>query len=171
MGGYPDLFNHLFGHTCSMTPRVKWAGRVLVSVVLLLALLILLWLAIPFERCLVVAKHIELTGLSSFWDGGSRSFAFKLPGWRSMVVFVPHRNPEFGGNPDFQEIWLKPNDASTRQVCLRPGSALETHLLTLLRTASVKANLEASLTNWPWAPASKDLKWLAARIEDRRSKW
>lgn len=154
-----------------MTPRVRWAGRLLVGVALLLALFALLWLAIPFERCLLVANHIELTGWSSYWDGGSRSFAFKLPGWRSVVVFVPHRSPELGGNPDFQDIWLGPNNASMRQIRLRPGSALETHLLTLLRTASVKANREASLTNWPWAPTSKDLKWLAARIEDRRSKW
>jgi hypothetical protein len=88
-----------------------------------------------------------------------------------MVVFVPHRNAAFGGNADFQEIWLGPNKAAMRQVCLKPGSAFEAHLLTLLRTATVKENREASLTNWPWAPAPKDLQWLAARIEDRKSKW
>ena len=154
-----------------MTPRAKWAGRVLMGFAILFALFVVLWLVIPFERCVLVVKQIELTGWSSYWDGGSRSFAFRLPGWRSMIVFVPHRNAALGGNPDFQEIWLGPNKAAMRQVCLKPGSALETHLLTLLRTASVKENQEASSTNWPWTPTPKDLKWLAARIQDRRSTW
>ena len=139
--------------------------------VTLLAFFAALRLAIPFERYLLAIKHVELTGWSSYWDGGSRSFAFNLPGWRSMIVLVPHRNAALGGNPDFQEIWLGPNKAAMRQVCLRPGSALEAHLLTLLRAASVKENRETSLTNWPWAPSLGDLRWLAARIEDRRSKW
>ena len=154
-----------------MTLRVKWAISFLLGGAILVALFVVLWLVIPFERCVLVVKHIELTGWSSYWDGGSRSFAFRLPGWRSMIVFVPHRNATLGGNPDFQEIWLGPNKTAMRQVCIKPGSALETHLLTLLRTASVKENREASLTNWPWAPAPKDLEWLAARIEDRKSKW
>jgi hypothetical protein len=154
-----------------MTPRAKWAGRVLVSFAILFALFVVFWLVIPFERCVLVVKHIELTGWSSYWDGGSRTFAFRLPGWRSMIVFVPHRNAALGGNPDFQEIWLGPNKSAMRQVCLKPGSALETHLLTLLRTAGVKENQEASSTNWPWMPTPNDLKWLAVRIQDRRSKW
>jgi len=153
-----------------MTHRLKWAGSLLVGAVTLLALFVALWLAVPFERYLSTIKHVELTGWSSYWDGGSRSFAFKLPGWRSMVVFVPHRNAAFDGNPNFQEIWLGPNTTAMRQVCLEPGSALERHLLTLLRTASVKENRKASLTNWP-SPTPKDLQWLTARIEDRKSKW
>jgi hypothetical protein len=88
-----------------------------------------------------------------------------------MVVFVPHRNPELGGNPDFQEIYLGSNDEAKRQVRVEPGSRLETRLLTLLRTASAKTTAETSPTNWPWAPTTKDLKWLAERIQDRKSKW
>lgn len=154
-----------------MTSRIKWAGSGVVGFAAVFALFVVLWLAMPFERCVLLVKHIELTGWSSYWDGGSRSFTFSLAGWRSMIVFVPQRNAGFGGNPDFQEIWLGPNEAAMRQVCLKPGSALETHLLTLLRTASVKESQEANPTNWPWTPTPKDLKWLAARIEDRSSKW
>ena len=154
-----------------MSPRVKYGAGILVALVALLAFLVVFRLATPFACYISSAKQIELTGWSSYWDGGSRSFAFRLPGWRSMIVFVPHRNVALGGNPDFQEIWLGPNKAAMRQVCLEPGSALETHLLTLLRTASVKENQEASSTNWPWTPTPKDLKWLATRIQDRRSKW
>jgi hypothetical protein len=150
---------------------MKRAARIGVAAVALLAVLAWLRLAIPFQRYLLSAKHIEYTGLSSYWDGGSRSFAFKLPGWPSMVVFVPHRNPELGGNPDFQEIYLGPNDEAKRQVRVEPGSGLETRLLILLRTATAKTNAETSPTNWPWAPTTKDLKWLAERIQDRKSKW
>jgi hypothetical protein len=154
-----------------MTGRMKWAARIVVAVAAPLALLAWLRLAMPLERYVLSAKHIEYIGFSSYWDGGSRSFAFKLPGCRSMVVFVPHRNPELGGNPDFQEIYLGPNDEAKRQVRVEPGSALETRLLTLLRTATAKTNAATSLTNWPWAPTTKDLKWLAERIQDRKSKW
>jgi hypothetical protein len=154
-----------------MTSRVKWAGSVLVGFAALFALLVAIWLAIPFERCVLVVKHIELTGWSSYWDGGSRSFTFSLPGWRSMVVFVPHRNAALGGNPNFQEVWLGPNKAAMRQVGLKPGSTLESHVLSLLRTATVKESQAASSTNWPWTPTAKDLTWLAARIQDRTSKW
>ncbi len=154
-----------------MTSRVKWAGSLLVGAATLFALLVALRQAIPVERYLLAVKHVELTGWSSYWDGGSRSFTFKMAGWRPMVVFVPHRNEAFGGNPDFQEIWLGPDQATMRQVCLRPGSALEAHLLALVRTASVTQNKEAGLTNWPWTPTPENLKWLATRIQDRKSKW
>ena len=154
-----------------MTACVKWAAGVVVAVVALLAVVVWVQLATTRAPYLMNTKHIELTGWSSYWDGGSRSFSFKLSQGRSMVVFVPHRNPALGGNPDFQEVWLGPNDRAKHEVRLEPGSTLEARFLTLLRTATVKTNPEASSTNWPGVPTPKDLNWLAERIQDRQSKW
>lgn len=154
-----------------MSTRVKWAVSILVAASALFTILILLRAATPFESHVLSAKRIELTGWSSYWDGGSRSFAFELPSSRHMVIFVPQRHPEFGGNPDFQEIWLGPNKEGMHQVCLKPASALEARLLALLQTATVTTNTRASPTNWPWTPTPRELKWLAERIQDRKSKW
>lgn len=158
-----------FAQNNSRTAGIKWAGRILACIAALSALIIVLWQAVPFQRCVLLVNHIEFIGWGSYWDGGSRSFTFSLPGWRTMVVLAPHRNEAFGGNPDFQEIWLGPDEETKRQVCLKPGSALEAHLLTLVRTASV--NQEPSSTNRFWRPTLYELKWLAERIQDRKSKW
>ncbi len=153
-----------------MKIRIKWVACALVVVGSLITTSLWFWRATPLERDLLKAGHIEFTGWSSYWDGGSRSFAFELPGSHSMVVFVPHRNAAFDGNPDFQEIWLG-DDAEMRQTLLKSSSALETRLLTLLQTATIKTNPGATLTNWPWTPTPGELKWLATRIQDRKSKW
>jgi hypothetical protein len=159
-----------FGGGRKMKIRGKWIFCALVVMVAITAVSLRLLREGSVERHLLRAGHTELTGWSSYWDGGSRSFAFELPGSHSMVVFVPHRITTFGGNSDFQEIWLG-NDAEMQQTLLIPGSALETRLLALLQTATVKANRGTIPTNWPWTPTPGELKWLATRIQDRKSKW
>ena len=72
-----------------MSTRAKWAISILVAASALFAILLLLRAATPFESHVLSAKRIELTAWSSYWDGGSRSFAFELPNSRHMVIFVP----------------------------------------------------------------------------------
>jgi hypothetical protein len=134
--------------------------------------LVIVWQFIkPLDRQILSASHIEYYGKCALWDGGSRFFEFRLPYWHSMVVFVSHRNADFGGNRDYQEIRLGPSEKSMRDLTLEPGSVLETKLVALLRTAKVKSGRGRNLSNRVWAPTPDDLKWIIERIQDRKSAW
>ena len=49
-----------------MTPRVKWAGSLLVGIATLLAVFYAVGLAIRFERYVMASKHVKLTAWSSY---------------------------------------------------------------------------------------------------------
>lgn len=125
----------------------------------------------PFLQQLSTARYVELIRKGSIWDGGSRYFVLRLPYWHTAVVFVPHRNPGLGGNPGFQEVWIRPDEYSRDGFQLEAGSELEAHVVSLLRTAAVAAPRPGSPEDRVWEPTPDDLKWLVERIQNRRSKW
>lgn len=115
------------------------------------------------------AQHLEFVGEMPIPDGGSLVFHFLLPHRRGLAIQVLHRHDFLGGNPKFQEIRLDRSGAMKAYIDLRPGSELETKLLSLLETATCD-NKGRPAYGWQ-LPTPERLKWLRERIRDRTSKW
>jgi hypothetical protein len=72
------------------------------------------------------------------------------------------------GNPDFQEIWLDRHGGFNPHIDVPPGSELESKLVVLLRTATVRTNVAERFSA---PPRAERLRWVIERIRDRKTKW
>jgi hypothetical protein len=122
------------------------------------------------EQELLAADHLDFIEEQAIPDGGSFVFFFALPHKRSVAIQVLHRRADMGGNPDFQEIRIDRLGAMNPYIDLRPGSPLESHLLSLLQTARTDTNAAVPHTEFTF-PRPERLRWLMDRIRDRKAKW
>jgi len=139
------------------------AGTALVCSAALLAIA-----RLPLDRRILAATQIEYLGEDFPLDGGSRDLFFRLKNGGGMVLQVCHRDPRFGGNPDFQEIWVSADARFKTYIPVAPGSALERKIVSLLGSATCASKPEASLRE---PPRPEALRWAIERIEDRKTKW
>jgi hypothetical protein len=51
-------------------------------VVSALTLYVVYQIAKPLDQQILTARHLDYIGKDVLWDGGSRSFTFRLPYWR-----------------------------------------------------------------------------------------
>ena len=115
---------------------------------------------------LLRVDHLEFVGEHSVNDGGSRLFDFRAGSYGWLGVLIRHRNPDFDGYPDAQEIglWRRGQD----YFVLVPQSPSEQRLLALLQSASVNTNRWGGT---PDCPSQDRLRWIINRIRDRKSPW
>ena len=114
------------------------------------------------------ASSVTFIGEAPVTDGGSYTFFFLLPRRHQMALKVRHRRPDMGGNANFQEIWLDSSGGMNPHLDLQPGSQLESKILTLLESATCKANAREDFMT---PPTQERLRWVVERIRDRKSVW
>ena len=152
-------------------PR-KVVAAAVVAIALVMVALVVTWFhgMRPLnEQEILAADRVMFDGECPIPDGGSCVFDLRLPHNRSMQVQVVHRRPDFGGNPEFQEIRLYRFAGPDRCINLQRGSALEAKVLALLRAADISTNGAAD--GFPTQPTAERLRWLIERILDRKTKW
>ncbi len=127
----------------------------------------------PLEQQVLSANQLEYISEDFPPDGGSHVFFFYMqpPRHQLLALLVRQRNPAFGGNPDFQEIWLDRTGGFGTYTDVRPGSALESKVIQLLSTASLRTNANETFVDPANPPNLERLKWVIERIKDRKSKW
>ncbi len=155
-----------------MSQRRKVVAAALMAIALVTVALIGAWFhgMRPLnEQEILAADKVTFEGECAIPDGGSYMFDLRLPHNRSMQVEVVHRRPDYGGNPEFQEIRLYRFAGPDRCINLQPGSVLEAKVLALLRAADIGTNGAAD--GLPTQPTAERLRWLSERILDRKTKW
>ena len=150
-----------------VSKRTKWIFIVLILVVAVLVIAFIRQATKPLEQQVLAANKIEFIGEDFPADGGSFAFFFRLPYRQPMALLVRNRQERMG-NPDFQEIWLDGHGGFNPHVDVQPGSELESKLVALLRTATLRTN---AADRYSAPPRAERLIWVIERIQDRETKW
>jgi hypothetical protein len=151
-----------------MGKRTKWVLAITAVAVLAAIAWRFLAGAKPVDQSLLAADHVDFIGELPVPDGGSITFFFLLPHSQPMALLVRHRDPRFGANPEFQEIWLDRYGGFNPHIDVSPATPLESKLVGLLLSATIKTN--AGEHGWE-PPNPERLKWIIQRIQDRKSPW
>jgi hypothetical protein len=110
------------------------------------------------------ARRAEFIRESYYADGGSVGFNFLTMPRGQFEIIVMHRQNGMGGNPGFQEIFIR---LGRKRTVIEPESRLEKDVVVLLSAAVIRTNHLQVIGE----PKNERLQWLVERIKNRTTPW